>query len=315
MLLHPRQLEAFQAVMRAGSMTGAAELMRVTQPAVSRLVRELEASLGMTLFQRSGSRIAPTHDAVQLQIEVERHFVGLGRIARAADEIRNARKGTIRVGAIAALSIGILNQVIHDFMAARPEVRIRLHTDTSPNVAQMVAMHQVDVGFTGPVRDAPGVRVQPLPEAAAVCVVPARHPLARRDVVECEDLRGRALVNLAPENPLRQRLDALLLTRGVHYRQVVETSLAASVGALVGLRLGIAVADPFTMHYLPRSGVAVRPFLPRLPVQYSALLPAHQAQRRLVLELCREVARCMQDLPRSWAPRRGGRGAVPAPRA
>lgn len=300
MPLHPRQIEAFQAVMRCGSMTAAAEILHVTQPAVSRLVREFEASVGMELFQRAGSRIVPTSDARQLHAEIERHFVGIGRISRAAEEIRTSRKGSVRVAAIAALSIGVLNQAVHNFMESRPGVRVRLHTDNSLNIAHLVAMRHTDIGFVGPVPAAPGVRVMPLPEAPAVCLLPSRHSLTRLPFIRPEHLRGRPLVSLAEENPLRQRFDALLLSRGIETIPVVETSLAASVSALVALRLGVAVIDPFLVQYLPRPGVVVRPFVPQIPSRHSALLPAHQAQRHLVMEFYREVARCMQDLPRGW---------------
>ncbi len=301
MPLHPRQVEAFQAVMRSGGMTAAAEMLGVTQPAVSRLVREFETSVGLTLFQRAGSRIVPTHDAQQLHLEIERHFFGLGRIARAAEELRAARKGTVRIAAIAALSIGLLNQAVYSFMAARPGVRVRLHTDNSRNIAELVAMRHIDIGFVGQVPAAPGVRVMPLPDGAAVCLLPSRHPLAKRSVIRVEDLRGRPMVSLAEENPLQQRFDALLLSRGIEVVSVMETSLAASVSALVALRLGIAVIDPFLAQHLPRPGVIIRPFVPRIPSRHAALLPAHQTQRRLVMELYREVAQCMQALPRGWA--------------
>ena len=82
MQLNTRQIEAFRAVMLTGSMTIAAEFLRVTQPAVSRLVKDLEKHLKFRLFRRQGNRLIPTHEATILFAEVDRFYVGLDRIAK-----------------------------------------------------------------------------------------------------------------------------------------------------------------------------------------------------------------------------------------
>ena len=75
-----RHLEAFSAVISAGSVTGGARLLGVSQPSVTRALQELETSLGRALFHRSGPRIAPTKLGVALHADVERLFVGLRQI-------------------------------------------------------------------------------------------------------------------------------------------------------------------------------------------------------------------------------------------
>ncbi|HAD86250.1 MAG TPA: transcriptional regulator, partial [Rhodospirillaceae bacterium] len=77
MRLNLRQVEAFRAVFQTGSMTAAGELMGGSQPAVSRLIRDLEAETGLPLFERAGGRVIATPDAVALIREVERSFHGL----------------------------------------------------------------------------------------------------------------------------------------------------------------------------------------------------------------------------------------------
>ena len=80
--INSRQVEAFRAMMLTGSVTEAAKLMAVTQPAVSRLLRDFQALLKMELFERRGSGLVPTAAATALYMEVERSFVGLERITR-----------------------------------------------------------------------------------------------------------------------------------------------------------------------------------------------------------------------------------------
>ena len=90
MRINHRQIEAFRAVILAGSVTRAAELLGISQPATSRLLRDLQHGLGLKLFQKAGTGLEPTAAAVTLYTEVERSFVGLERIARTAESLRDA---------------------------------------------------------------------------------------------------------------------------------------------------------------------------------------------------------------------------------
>src|SRR5580658_7912125 len=90
MLTH-RQVEAFRAVMLTGRVTAAAEMLRITQPAVTRLIRDLQTATHLRLFQRQGSRLLPTGEASALYLEVERSFVGLDRIRRARGTCSSTR--------------------------------------------------------------------------------------------------------------------------------------------------------------------------------------------------------------------------------
>src|SRR5689334_87297 len=103
-----RQIEAFRAVMLSGSVTAAAGMIGVTQPAVSRLVRDLQGILKMPLFEKRGTGLVPTAAATALYTEVERSFVGLDRITDAAEEIRTRRAGMLRVAALPALANGFM---------------------------------------------------------------------------------------------------------------------------------------------------------------------------------------------------------------
>jgi hypothetical protein len=86
-LMELHQLEAFSAVMSAGSITGAGRLLERSQPAVTRQIQELEADLGYALFNRNGPRVTPTHRAFLLYEEVERSLIGLKSIEQRARAI------------------------------------------------------------------------------------------------------------------------------------------------------------------------------------------------------------------------------------
>src|SRR5712692_8207112 len=84
-----RQLEAFRSLMMTGTSVGAARKMHITQPAISRLISDLEADIGFRLFNRAKGRMEPTLAGVRFYKAVEENFLGLERLKQAADAIRN----------------------------------------------------------------------------------------------------------------------------------------------------------------------------------------------------------------------------------
>ena len=92
-----RQIEVFRAVMLAGSVSGAAQLLHVSQPAVSRLISYTESCLGFALFQRLRGRLHPTPEAHKLFSEVEVLYQGVQRINGLAGDMANQADGVLRV--------------------------------------------------------------------------------------------------------------------------------------------------------------------------------------------------------------------------
>src|SRR5450830_583435 len=96
-VLNLRQIEAFRSVMLAGSVVGAARLLNVTQPGVSRTIGLLELRLGFALFVRHGRKLIPTPEAEALFRETEPLYSGVERLAQVAQDIRLRRTGALRV--------------------------------------------------------------------------------------------------------------------------------------------------------------------------------------------------------------------------
>ncbi|MAN79139.1 MAG: hypothetical protein CMM77_13415 [Rhodospirillaceae bacterium] len=274
MRLNLRQIEAFRAVFQTGSMTAAGSLMGITQPAVSRLIRDLEAEIGLPLFERAAGRVIATPDAVALFREVERSFHGLDRVARAAAELRQRRQGELRIAASVAPSFFCLPPVIRAFHAVWPGVALSLKTGTSPEVLDLVAMQQCDLGVAVVPADAPGVVTRALPVHEAVCVLPVGHALAVKDAVTAQDLDGVPLLVLSDYSRLQQQFTACLDAAGIIPNVVFESSFSASICPLIADGVGVGVLDPLTARAHDRRGVVLRPFRPAVTYELKAVFPA-----------------------------------------
>lgn len=127
-MIQSRQLEAFRAVMLTGGMTSATDLVRITQPAISRLIRDLEDEIGISLFERTGNRLRPTREAGILFKEVSRHFNGIQHIDKVASELRKSHMGSLRVACYTAPALSFMSGVIQSVIADRPDVSVYLDT-------------------------------------------------------------------------------------------------------------------------------------------------------------------------------------------
>ncbi|GAB7212463.1 hypothetical protein OS31_39730 [Dickeya oryzae] len=99
-----RQVEAFHKVILTGGITQAANIMNITQPAVSRLIKDFEYAVKLKLFDRDGRGLEPREEALKLFREIERLYLGLDHILRVADDIRHAKGSVLRIGAVSALA-------------------------------------------------------------------------------------------------------------------------------------------------------------------------------------------------------------------
>src|SRR5689334_2624302 len=239
--INSRQVEAFRAMMLTGSVTDAAKLMTVTQPAVSRLLRDFQALLKMELFERRGSGLVPTAAATALYMEVERSFVGLDRITAAAEQIRSRRTGTLRIAAMPALSNGYLPRLAGHFLKERPNLNLSFVGVISPIVIDWVLNGQCDIGFAEvPLAHAglPSVRMPPLPRVA---VLPAGHRLESKAMLVPRDFEGETFVSLSAGTTGRHLIDQAFNREDVQRVLRVETTLSEIMCGLVSSGLGVGI--------------------------------------------------------------------------
>lgn len=297
--LNTRQVEAFRALLLTTSTVRAAEAMHITQPAVSRLVREFQEALGLTLFERHGNRLKPTNDALALYAEVERSFVGLERIAQAATELRARRAGTLRIAAMPALCNGILPRFIGTFLPEHPRLDLAIFGLASHAVLNWVVSEQCDIGFASAPIEHGAADIEKMPSVRYVAVLPEGHRLAKRAVVRPKDLQNENFIALGPSTRSRFRIDDVFSKHGVSHSKRVETPLTEIACALVAAGVGVSIVDPFTAREFSTRGVIARRFEPAIEFQFAALHPARRAlagvARELLMSFTEYVDRFRRD--------------------
>jgi len=272
-----RQCEVFRLVVETGSVTEAAGRLHVTQPAVSKMLTQLERDLGFRAFTRERRRLVPTPEGRALYDEVERAFVSLDYLTRFARDLKGLRQGHIVLGAPHGASGGWLPAVVAGFLRRHPGLSVSLRTMDSPRVAQAVGTGVLDLGIAQFGVAAPQVQRQRLVSVEAVFVLPPDHRLVERRTIRPADLRNETFIALAPVDRYRVRLDALLDAEGVPRRVQIDAPLGSTVCALVMEGMGIALLDRLTAEANLHRGIVIRPFMPRIAEDLMLLTPVRSA--------------------------------------
>jgi DNA-binding transcriptional LysR family regulator len=290
MRLKPRQVEAFRAVMMAGGITAAAETMNVTQPAVSRLIRDLEDIVQMTLFERVGARLVPTAEAAQLYREVERLYLGLDQIAQAADDIRLHKNTVLRVGSVTSLVRPYLHKAIVEVVGDRLDLPLVIDVENSRYIWDMVDQNRYDLGLVfGSPRMADKNAVL-LHSSNAVAAMTADHRLASRRAVTPADLIDERVLLPGRNSPLRLALDRAFSVEEHQPISTMETSML-NCCYFAASGMGIGIVDHTSLRAADAQVVAI-PFEPKIEVAYYAIRPVGSSRIAVLDEL---ITR-MQDM-------------------
>ncbi|WP_271272596.1 LysR substrate-binding domain-containing protein [Aliamphritea hakodatensis] len=290
--MNVKQIAAFRAVMTSGSTVGAAKMLYISQPAVTRLIKDLEDSCDFALFERRSSRLFPTPEAESLYEEVRRHFMGMDQLAQSVKQIRTLRTGRLRIAAIPALAYSVLPRIVSHFMRTRKAVSLTLTPASSVNVAKMVTSQQFDLGIVMLPVNAGELTFQRCYGTSFRFICNADHPYAERQEVVAEDLHEQDFIAISEQNPLtRYRIDAPLHAKHIHPRQSVETPMFITVQALVQEGLGVSVIDPFTASIFTENGGKSLNFRPDIPFYFAFITPFNKQ----ISALAEEFISCFEQ--------------------
>lgn len=277
-----RDIDIFHAIMSAGGAGSAAQLLGISQPAVSRSLAHLERGLAFRLFDRIRGRLVPTREGHLFHAEVQRNLIGLDRLKQAAARIREVGEGQLRIATLAALGQSLVPRAVARFSKARPGVSVSLQIRTSAAVRDLVVTGQVDLGLAADEISTAGVHASVFATPRAVCVVPREHRLARARIVRPADLQGEKFVALSPEDTARKAIDRVLQSAEVAVQVVVETPFSATVATLVAEGAGIAIANPMAIDRDLLNRIVALPFEPAVYFKALVLKPPNADHSRLV---------------------------------
>ncbi|EBM5322666.1 LysR family transcriptional regulator [Salmonella enterica] len=262
MKLNLRQIEVFRAIMLTGSISGAAKLLSVSQPAVSRLISYTEQRTGLKLFERIKGRLHPTPEASRLFVEVNTLYQSIQRVNEVADDLIEQRMGHLRIACSSNLGHSLLPLAIQNFSAQYPDTRIILHTAPPHIVMKELLTQLVELGVAFLPVTHPNLQMEMLYSNRIVAALPVTHHLAKRDCLQVSDLVEETLIGYCNDIPFGELVRQLFDSIRFNPRPRIEVQQVHVACALVEAGQGIALVDEQSVSAHAWPNLITRPIEP-----------------------------------------------------
>ena len=238
--MNPGHLRALDAIVRSGSFKKAAEELRLTPPAISVQIRQLEAACGLPVFERIGRRVRLTAAGRTLHEHAQRMFALERDAAWALERLRGLEAGSLRI-VCSETAAYYLPLVWREFARRYPGIQVQLSLDNSERVAERVLRLEDDLGVLSLGEDHPDLAAELLVQDPVVAVVPPSHPWARRRSVSVSDFSGQSLVLREVGSATRRLAERRFATQRVRWRLAMEIASNEVIKRAVEMGAGIAI--------------------------------------------------------------------------
>lgn len=271
--MRTRHIEVLQAILRTGSLSAAARLLHVSQPAVTRTLQHAEVTLGYPLFLRQGSRLIPTPETLALAPMVEQATKSIDSVRKLAGNLKLGEHKPVRIAAVPSLAVALLPAAFARARKRLPEIRSELGSAHADEMLQKLLLHEIDLGIAFDPAPHPfvhGIEIGRL-QLVAVGLPSAFGKYARSRTISPEALSTMKLIELAGRDPLGQiYLRCAALYRWAPGRIAVQTY---QVGLqLAALGEGVAIVDSASAS-MGAPGLKVLPLEPAITFPVCALVP------------------------------------------
>lgn len=270
-----RQLRAFLAVARQRHFRRAAEHLHLSQPAVSRHIADLEAELGVRLFDRNTREVVPTETGRYLEGAIERVLDELEGVLGHVHSEGERRRGKVRIASVPTLSASLMPSCIADCAREYPELTIQLHDQAQTLVLDSVRGGEVDFGIAINPPEGGDFDCETIMRDPFYLVCRADHPLARLKSVSWKKLQGQPLVLLDYSSGSRRLIDDALRKYGVDADVVQQTGHTYTAFRMVEAGLGITITPALST---PPPSLAMRPLT---PTEQRSVMLIHRHHRSL----------------------------------
>jgi DNA-binding transcriptional LysR family regulator len=248
-MLTLRQIEVIRAIMVTGTVAGAARLLNVSAPGLSRLMKYTETSLGVRLFDRRNGRFVPTAQANGIFEQVNTIFTKVEDLRGAISRLETGVAQELRIGSVPSIANVMVPRAIETVRRHHPDLIIDINTLKIEEAIDYLLLGKGEVVAISSRFEHPSLTFEPLASGELFCIVPEGHPLAGLDVISAEEIVRHPLIGIDPNDPYGRIMSNIFRERGLPYEITIRARFGTTVCALVKAGLGIAVIDQFTVAH------------------------------------------------------------------
>lgn len=256
-MLTLRQIEVVRAVMIAGTIAGAAKLLGVSAPGISRLMKYTERSLKLKLFERKQNRYFPTPAAEDIFEQINQVYA---RVDDLQYVLRRIDRGTgleLRIASVPSMVNAMVPRALRRLRERFPELGIDLDVIKVQEAQDYLLLGKAELAVLSYRFDHPGIDVLSLGKGSMRCIVSRDHPLAAKEAVSAAEIARYPLLGVSTEDVYGQITQELFKRAGLDVQLTMKVRFGTTTVGLVREGLGVAVIDPFAVASIDTPDVKV----------------------------------------------------------
>jgi DNA-binding transcriptional LysR family regulator len=253
-------MEVFRAVMFAGGVNSAAELLHVSPPAVSKVLAQAGKASGLVLFERVKGRLIPTPEAHRLYAEIDELWRGVDRVRDVSRELAQPTQTSLRLVCSASLAPYMVSRAVARLYERIPRLQCRVQVFAPDTLTEALLDRSTHIGVALLPHDHPNLATVKAYPCGLACVMRAEHPLARRKIVRPADLEGERVISSPASTPFGQTLRRAFGAAAERMHMDFEATSSTTACWFAQAGVGIAVVDQVSIAGGLLAGLEVRPF-------------------------------------------------------
>lgn len=261
-----RQIEVVRAVMLTGTITGAARMLNVSAPGISRLVKHTEESLGLRLFERRGGVYAPAVEASAIFDQIGRVFSGVENLNRAVASLQRGEAVDLSFASAPSIAQFIAARAVRNVRQRYPDLFIDLNILKIEETIDYLMLERGEFVLMSTAVQNAGISNEIAAEGRLAAIVPEGHALAGRAQLSIHDLARYPMIGVDANDPYGAVCARPLRDAGLPIRYSMRGRFAQTVVSLVRHGLGVAVIDEFSVAELYMPGVVRLPLIEQVPI-------------------------------------------------
>ena len=266
------QLRYFVAVADEGSFSRAAAKVRVAQPSLSQQIRKLEAEVGQPLFDRLPRSVVLTEAGRCLMDYARQILASINDARRCVDELKGEIAGNLAVGAIPTIAPYVLPELVVTFQKHYPQVTLEIVEDVTSGITRRIEAGELDVAIASTCQQTPTLRRESLSAEPLLALLPEDHPMAKKALIELDDLKSQRFLLLHEMHCLSQQVNHLLESRRLRPEIALAGSQLTTIANMVAAAIGVSIVPQMMVKHQTTPGCVSLPFAPPVPERELNLL-------------------------------------------
>ena len=256
-----RQIEVIRAVMMTGTISGAANMLNVSAPGISRLVKHTEDSLGIRLFERKAGLFTPSVEAARVFDQVREVYKGVENLQVAVGSLQKGEDVQLSFATAPSIAQFIAARVMRQVRSKYEDLFVDLNVLKIEETVDYLLLERGEFVIMSSAVQNAAIENEEIAEGRLVVVLPEGHALARKEAISAGELSTEALIGVDPSDPYGDLLARPFHIAGVEPRHAMRGRFAQTLVSMVRHGLGVAIIDEFSVAEVYMPGLVRRPLV------------------------------------------------------